>query len=1031
MASPAHGDRPEAPAEMRVFLLGDFQVTVRNDSISSRDWRLRKSSSLVKILALTPGYQLHRDQLVELLWPDLPLDSALNNFHQALYVARRSLNTLVRDIPATRILRLDRHVVSLGLHAQLWVDVEHFERTARRASQTGSAEDHRAAIELYRGDLLSEDRYEDWASSRREALRRMFHTVLLSLANLYEERGEANLAADTLRRLLASEPTHEDAHIGLMRIYANTGMQRQALAQYESLRAELRNELDIEPRSATTRLYRQILEGEYTTVPKPVTIEPASQSTGRAEVKDSPADDDAPRRPDGAPTNLPIQLTRLIGREREIEEIQMLLTVSRLLTLTGPGGVGKTRLALAVGSELLDSFFEGVYVVSLATVRNPALVVSAIAQVFGVREKSGQELLESLKHYLADKRLLLLFDNFEHLALAGPIVTDLLGYCPNLQVLITSRMRLRLHGEQEYPVPPLSLPDLRRLPPTDALIRYGSVALFVQRSREVRPSFRITRETAPTVAEISHRLDGLPLAIELAAARTKVLTPHSMLARLDRPLDLLTDGPRDQPRRLQTIRDTIAWSYDLLDSDEQQLFQHLSVFVGGWTLEAAEAIAQVGPFPDSEVLEGLTTLVDHSLVHQAPVADGLRFSMLETVREFASEQLAASGEAAAIHQQHATYFTNLAEKAGPALFGLEQETWLDRLQQELGNLRAALYWCLQGDGDIETGLRLAGSLWMFWDIRGFLAEGRRWLESLAERSQTRSEPYAQARFAAGYLATRQGDPASARPLLEEALALYREFGDKQGTGRTLGMLGAIVSFEGDFERSTAFLEEALTMFRESGDSLDIARTLLDLGDQVRVEGDYQRARILLEESLARLRRLGFERAAGWALANLGNISRAEGNDEHAMPFFIESRDIFDRLGDKRGLSRPVLYLANLARRRGDFATAYDLLRESLVLLREIEDQWRLPVWVYYAGLLATQRDEHAGGARLISAARASSERFESLLDPAERADGDNALAACRTALGEDEFNWILSAGRIMTLDQAIAFALESFDAPST
>ncbi len=479
----------------------------------------------------------------------------------------------------------------------------------------------------------------------------------------------------------------------------------------------------------------------------------------------------------------------------------------RLLTLTGPGGVGKTRLALEAAAGLADTFPDGARFVSLAPITDPVLVAPMVAQALGVREAGDEPITERLAAFLRDKRLLLLLDNFEQVVEAAPLVTDLLAACPGLKGLVTSRVRLRLSGERDYPVPPLAVPAPAGPRPFQYAKGSAAVRLFSERAQAVRPEFALTPENASAVADICRGLDGLPLAIELAAARIKVLPPAALLARLEKRLPLLTGGGRDLPARQQTMRDAIAWSHDLLTPEEQALFRWLAVFVGGFTLEGAEAVVFAGDALDLDVFEGVASLVDKSLLRQEVGPDEEpRFAMLETIREFGLERLAARGEEAAIQNAHAAYFLALVEQAESALLGPEQMAWLTWLDAAHDNLRAALDWCLASDA--EAGLRLAGALSLFWQVRGYLLEGRRWLEALLAQAPQRAALRAKALHAAGQLARHQADIASGISLCEESLAIYRELGDKRGGAYVLRTLGLLVSDGGDPERGRALFERA-------------------------------------------------------------------------------------------------------------------------------------------------------------------------------------------------------------------------------
>jgi predicted ATPase len=559
--------------------------------------------------------------------------------------------------------------------------------------------------------------------------------------------------------------------------------------------------------------------------------------------------------------NLPLQPTPLIGREKEVSDVCDLLggEETRLLTLTGPGGIGKTRVALQAAADLLEDFTDGAFFVPLATLTEAELFFSAVAETLGVKETAEQPLDETLKDYLSERRLLLLLDNFEQVLEAAPSVTELLAGAPGLKVLATSRAPLGLYGEHEFPVPPLSMPDLKLQPLLERLTHYEAVRLFLERAQAVKPDFKVTNESAPAVAEICVRLDGLPLAIELAAARIKMLPPKAMLQRLSSRLKLLTGGARDLPERQRTLRATIEWSFALLDEGEQLLFGRLAVFSGGRTLEAIEAICDAEGDLSAEAFEGVSSLVDMSLIRQEEVPGGEpRFVMLETVHEFAREKLQESAEAEEIKRLHAQYFLTLAEEAYPELKGPDQLEWLERLEAEQDNIRVAFSWALERK-EVEVALRMGGALSWFWWVRDYYSEGRGWLEeALAMDGRGSPEVRAMALAGAGGLAWQQGDYDRGQDACEEGLELL-EHEEREASEAKLWLLlylGWVSLEREDYGRAKQLFEEELALSREMSDTWWIANSLLCLSGVSHSLGDFEKATELLEESMDLFREQG-------------------------------------------------------------------------------------------------------------------------------------------------------------------------------
>jgi predicted ATPase/DNA-binding NarL/FixJ family response regulator len=817
---------------------------------------------------------------------------------------------------------------------------------------------------------------------------------------------------------------------------------------------------------------------------------PAAEAGDGAEAGPEPSRPTARETPEGAGRpagqaspgqRLPRPLTSFVGRERELAAVAALLGAHRLVTLTGVGGCGKTRLALEAAAAAREDFADGVWLVELAAVDDPALVPQAVAAALGVREAPGRPLVESLRAFLQDRVALLVLDNCEHLLSgAAPLVADLLAAALGLRVLATGRAPLRVTGEQECPLNPLALPapaGAAGAGRADEVARVaGSEAgrLFVERARAVRPDFALTAGDAGAVGEVCVRLDGLPLAIELAAARVKVLPPAALLARLDRPFALLTGGARDRPARHQTLRAALAWSHALLSPGERVLFRRLAVFAGGCTLESAAAVA--GGEGDGDVLEGVAALVDSSLLRRdEPVAGAVgepRYRMLETVREFAAERLESSGEAPERRRRHAAYFLALAEGVDTGLRGPARAAWVARLGAEDDNFRRALRWTQGAEaGSAAPGLRLAAALCQFWVYRGRQREGREWVEAALARpgAEARTAARAAALCVAGSFAAELGHSTAARARLEASVALWRELGDARGLARALAWLGLntlardraagralleeaialarsagarwelalALRFLGNLEdrrpagpggaaARPAPLEESAALFRELGDAVGLGVALTGLGGRAFREGDYAAARASLEEALAHRREGGETLGVAFVLNNLGAVARAQGDLHEAAAYCEESRALAQETGNTALVADSLAHLGHIAQVEGDSDRAAALLVESLrLLLQRGQAEDAAPRARCLAGLAAVgaARGHPARAVRLGGAAAALAAAPGGPLHPADRAALDGGLAVARRALASDAWAAAWAEGLTMTLEQAAADAL--------
>jgi predicted ATPase/DNA-binding SARP family transcriptional activator len=913
-----------------------------------------KPRALLALLLLRANELVSRDDLVLGLWGEASPPRAAN----AVQVYVSQLRKLLPDGARMLVTRPPGYVLRVEPNQ---LDLDRFERLAaegRRALADGApaaaAATLREALALWRGEALADIGDEPFAASER---RRLDELRLVAL----EDRIDADLAAGRdaelvpeLSALVEQEPYRERLRRQLMLALYRGGRQSAALSEYRRLRRTLVDELALEPSPELQRVEAAILAHD-------------------------PALDAEPEQ--AAEAYVPASPTPLVGRERELADARELLLRAdvRLVTLTGPGGIGKTRLAIAVAEAVRAEFADGVFFVALETLRQAALVTSSIATALGVVGGGGSSAGEGVERHLRNRSVLLVLDNFEQLLPAAPTLALLLAEAPRLKLLVTSRAVLRVAGEHELPVPPLRLPGEADTVDDYAFRRVPALALFAERARAVRPDFEVTEANARTVAEICARLDGLPLAIELAAAWVKLLDLRAILERLGSRLDLLTGGARDKPQRQQTLRAAIEWSYELLGPDERRLFTHASVFVGGFGLDAAAAVTRI---PERELLDRLRSLVDQSLVTAATAGHdgGLRFLVLETIREYALGRLAAARDADEVRTRHAAYYLGLAEAAERALHGTDQADWLRRLEQERGNLRAAFELALER-GDAETALRLAGALWRFWQLRGHLVEGRLALErALAAGADAPAAVRARCRNGAGVLAGEQGDFAAARSFFEESLTLAREAGDSDRVASALSNLGILALYQADYDRAESLYRESRDLWAATGNRANIAAALENLGCIALCRYQLDEAVDLLEASVALARETAHPH-------NLGSSLRA--------------------------LVRALLL-------RGEAPRAAALLVESLEIARSLHEPHAIAECLEaFGGLAAVEGDGERAG-RLFGAAEAQRESIGALRQPDQRPWFERMLAEATALVDESSFAAAFEDGRLLSLDTALA-----------
>jgi predicted ATPase/DNA-binding SARP family transcriptional activator len=994
-------------ASLHIHLLGGCSIEVNRRSVNAR----RKARSLIALLALQPHHQMHREQIVEWFWRGQEPEWAINNLHKTIHAARRALEPDVSSGSASAFIRSNEQRIVLSAPGELRVDVDEFERLAALSLKDarGGVELCESALALYAGDLLPEEPYEDWIVERREGLISLRQQLLARLASLYEESRQFDKSLALYEQLALSDKSNEAAHRGLMRLYALAGNRREAMKRYELCRAYLRKELDVTPEGETVNLYERIAAGEL-----------REEAAGRGERAAETASGASPK------TNLRHQLTSFIGRVDEINGIKRHLASSRLVTLTGTGGIGKTRLAFEVASGLQGEYADGVWLVELAMLKDPLLVEHSVASVLGVREERGYSPLENLRRHLCVRRMLLIIDNCEHVIEAvAALSTDLLGACPEVHILATSREAIGIPGELVRRVSTLALPESDTRASAASLALYESTQLFLERAALSDSGWRVTDESAPAVAELCRRLEGIPLALELAAARIKALSVHQILSMLDDNLRLLSNTERAVAPRHRTIRAAIEWSYELLSGSEQVLYRELCVFAGGCTLAAAEAVSTRRDNAGGSIIDLLSRLIDKSLVMVEHRKSEARYRFLETIRQYGLNRLRESGEDDEVCARHLDWCLQLAGQAARAQSGAEQQNLFTVLENEHDNLRAALQWSLSEGHDAERGLELCVGLWRYWQTHGHVSEGRRSFESALRLSLPVVSPLrADALHGASALASLQGDFAHARALLEACLALRREMHDKRGESHATQRLGILAYYVGDYQQAAMLQERSLSLCREIGDRHGEARAIGGLGILALDHGDFEHAWSRFQECLSIYQGEDYRLGIAVTTNNLGETALRRGDLESAERLLKQSLKIAEELGDKGWIARSCYLLGHVNLTRNLHSQAVAHFNGALTILRESGDAIIVHVLEGFACVAAAQGQ--AGRALLLSEAAVALRRVTKMArTPVEQKVIDCYLNGLGASLHPEEVKKSQETGRTFTLDMAIDYALQT------
>ncbi len=990
--------------KLSLSVLGPFAASL--DERPLTQFRTKSVQALLVYLACQP--EVHsREQLMALLWPDIPQQSAQGSLRQTLYLLRKAIPELPsRDgsgmVP---LLLTDRQTIQMNPNGSFDLDLRTFTEKLK-GDESGWPE----AVTLYRGDFLADfylpdsAPFEEWAAARRGDLRRQVLDALDTLTKNNIQSNDLDTAETYARRQLELDNLRESAHRQLMEILARNSRRRAALSHYEICRQLLQDELGIEPSAETQALYQQIRSGA-----SPFVL--PTKGTPDTIIKPSPRTVAHP------PHNLPTQVTAFVGRQRELSQTANLLKGTRLLTLTGPGGSGKTRLALQLAAAQLTHFPDGVFFVSLASLKDPRLVEQTIASILDVKPVEGQSVLKALQDYLRPKQVLLILDNYEHLLDAATVASNLLSSTDQLRIVATSREPLQLRGEQLYPVPPLRLPG-EDAETKDEVAQVEAVQLFLLRAQATDPTFQLTDDNLATVVTICQRLDGLPLALELAAARLSAYSPALLLERLCSRLNVLTRGLRDLPHRQQTLRDTIAWSYDLLNDDEQLLFSRLGVFAGRWTLTDAEAVCSPGL--SVAVADGLESLIDKNLVQLArEMIDQSCYDMLAAIREFAVEQLQIDQEELAVVERLARHVANQLPATVPTdRYGANRQIWFKFLALEMDNIRTALAYFLD-HAEVEPVQQIIDEVSDYWADR-LVEEGSDWLDRLLDLlGDDPTAARGKALFQQGNLYVYGYDNRRAAALLEASTQCFQACNDQQGLFDALDSLGLAYHALGDYEQMRQTFKKLIPLAEKLGDNSALRRALCR---SVLGTTDFIKAR----ETLCRCLELAAEDGQPGTFYKqwLADIEIRLGNYTLASNMLRECQTAWQQMGQERSVVAIHFLLGEAEIRRGQLNDAGRILTEGLDLVSDFADVDFPPYFYERFATLAAAHGDFERAAQLFGAAEAARELpGATALNPEYRPAYEKDVAVVRAGLSEAAFASAWQRGRVMSIEEATAFAL--------